>query len=82
MHQVAAGQRFGAWEIVEVKGWRAYCRCRCSLVRIISVDAIVAGTAALSCGCAPLSRRQFETLHGEASLRKRRRELKNWRPGQ
>jgi hypothetical protein len=82
MTSIAVGQRFGAWEVVGVEGRRASCRCRCGVVRAISVDAIVAGTAAPSCGCAPLSRRQFETLHGEASLRKRRRALKSWRPGQ
>jgi hypothetical protein len=46
MISIAAGQRFGAWEIVEVKDRQAFCRCCCSAVRLISVDAIVAGTAA------------------------------------
>jgi hypothetical protein len=40
---VVAGQRVGAWEVVEVTGRRAYCRCVCGNVRQVAVEVLASG---------------------------------------
>jgi hypothetical protein len=50
---VIPSQHIGNWEIlnVEPNGRRACCSCVCGSVRIIAIDALISGTAAVSCGC-------------------------------
>jgi hypothetical protein len=83
-----AAATFGAktyhhWVILNTDptGKRAACRCRCGTTRIISTAAIEDGTAAESCGCAPITSEQIEALRQEAEQKQRQRELKDWKPG-
>jgi hypothetical protein len=80
MTDIAPGATFGAWEILSVNGRAALCRCVCGVNRAIAIDALVIGTAAPSCGCAALTADQRGALRGETEERKRRRDIKNWRP--
>jgi hypothetical protein len=77
---ITPGQRIGAWEILSVdpSGRRAACSCA---VRILSVAALLDGSASPSCGCQQISREQQQELRAEAEEQERRRDLKNWRPG-
>jgi hypothetical protein len=79
---IVPGQRVGAWEIISVdpNGKRVCCSCVCKAVRILSVAALLDGTASPSCGCQQLSREQQRMLRAEAEQQQRRRDLKDWRP--
>jgi hypothetical protein len=81
-HTIIPGAPVGHWLVlaVDATGRRADCRCRCGTVREVSVAALVNGEST-SCGCAPLTTPQLEALRQEAGQELRRRELKNWRPG-
>jgi hypothetical protein len=77
----AAGATFGHWRGVKVDGRAATCVCRYGTARVIAVDAIANGTAAPSCGCTPLTSPQIEARREEVEQRQRRREQRDWRPG-
>ena len=49
---IIPGQIIGNWEIlnVEPNGKRACCSCVCGTVRVVSVDALLSGAVAASCG--------------------------------
>ena len=78
---VAAGQRFGHWHVlaIDATGRRAGCRCRCGVVREVSVASLVSGEST-SCGCQPLTFPQRDELKTEAARRQLGRDLK-WRRG-
>jgi hypothetical protein len=78
MTTIAAGATFGSWRVASVNGRAATCVCRCGTARVIAVDAIANGSAAPSCGCAPLTTPQIEARREEVEQRQRRRDLK-WR---
>jgi hypothetical protein len=75
--------RRASWEILSVdpSGKRVCCSGVCGTVRILSVAALLDGTAAPSCGCRKLSGEQLDALRREAEQQERRREQKLWRPG-
>ena len=60
---IIPGAEVGHWLVlaVDATGRRAGCRCRCGTVREVSVAALTSGTST-SCGCAPLSSEQVESL--------------------
>jgi hypothetical protein len=74
------GTKIGAWEILNVDGRACLCRCACSGTRAIATAALVDGSAAPSCGCAPLSPGQAAQQRTEAAQQRLRRDLKGWRP--
>ena len=78
---IAPGQRVSNWEILSLDpgGKRACCSCTCGAVRILSVAALLDGTASPSCGCQQLSRGQSDALRREAEQQERRREQQDWR---
>jgi hypothetical protein len=64
---ITPGQRVGNWEILSVdpSGKRVCCACVCGTVRILSVAALLDGTATPSCGCRPLTPAQRSELRAE-----------------
>jgi hypothetical protein len=81
---VMVGQRVGNWEVLPVdpNGKRACCSCACKAVRILSVAALLDGTASPSCGCRQLSREQSDARRREAEEQEQRPEQARWRPGE
>jgi hypothetical protein len=81
---IVPGMRIRNWEVMSVdpNGKRACASCVCGAVRILSVAALLDGTASPSCGCRQLSREQGDALRREAEQQERRREQKRWRPGE
>jgi hypothetical protein len=79
MSDLHVGARVGK-EILNVEGKRATCACTCGAVHVLAVTSLLDGSAAPSCGCAPLSPRQITTQRREAEERQRQRELRGWRP--
>jgi hypothetical protein len=64
---ITVGQRISNWDVLSVdpSGKRVCCSCVCKAVRILSVAALLDGTATPSCGCRPLSPQQREELRAE-----------------
>jgi hypothetical protein len=79
INTIAPGATIGHWLVLATNGRRAACRCRCGVVREVSVDALLDGTASPSCGCV-VSQKQATALREEATLRQRQRELRDRRP--
>jgi hypothetical protein len=73
---IVPGMRIGNWEILSVDptGKRITCRCRCGVIRVVSLTALESG-ACRSCGCRPLSPAQRSELRAEQA----RRALDEWR---
>jgi hypothetical protein len=69
---VTTDQAFGHWIVLAVEGRRATCRCRCQTIRIIAVAALLDGSAASSCGCAPMTAT-------EQQGQQRREQIAEWR---
>jgi hypothetical protein len=80
MSDLHIGVKIGNWEILSVDGKRAHCACACGTVRVLAVTSLLDGSAAPSCGCAPLSPEQAALRRGEAERQQRQRELRGWRP--
>jgi hypothetical protein len=82
INTITPGQRIGNWEILSVdpSGRRAACSCVCKVVRLLSVDSLLDGSAVPSCGCMQLSQEQRRMLRAEADEQERQRERRNWRP--
>jgi hypothetical protein len=78
---ITIGSTIGHWRVATVNARAATCQCRCGAVRVLSVASLIDGTAAPSCGCAPLTSPQLEALREETEQHQRRRDLKDWRPG-
>jgi hypothetical protein len=78
---IIPGAKVGHWRVAGVNGRAAFCQCRCGVIRNVAVSALMDGTPS-SCGCAPPSPEQSDALRAEAEQRQRRRDLKDWRPGQ
>jgi len=76
--QISVGTKIGAWEILSVDGRACLCKCACGTVRAIARTALTDGTAAPSCGCAPLSSEQIARQRVEAERQQRKRDLR-WR---
>jgi hypothetical protein len=74
------GKHFTAWTVLstDATGKRAACRCVCSRVQVIAVDALTGGSTT-SCGCQELSADQSLALRAEAEQRRRQRD-RDWRP--
>jgi hypothetical protein len=79
MSVVTPGTTIGHWLVLGVNGRRAGCRCRCGIVREISIDALIAGDST-SCGCMPPSAQQSAVMRRDGAERERRRD-RDWRPG-
>jgi hypothetical protein len=79
---ITIGQQFGSWEVLglDATGRRVGCRCSRGTVRQVAVAALTSG-ASTSCGCAPLSAEQGDTLRAEAARRRWERDAGTWRPG-
>jgi hypothetical protein len=77
---ITTGATTNGWQILSVDGKRACCSCSCGAVRVLAISSLLDGTAAPSCGCAPLSSRQIAQQRGETEQQRRQRELRNWRP--
>ena len=77
------GDRIGAWTILSVSpdGGRAICACSCSTTRILAVAALMDGSAAMSCGCQPLSKKRKRAQREGLAEEQRRREWREWKPG-
>ena len=82
MSAIIPGATVGHWLVlaIDATGRRVGCRCRCGTVREVSVEALVSG-ASTSCGRMALSREHIRALRDELAQQRRRRDLKNWRPG-
>jgi hypothetical protein len=78
-----AGDHIGAWTVVNVDpaGAQCVCLCRCGATRILAVGALVDGTAAPSCGCQPLSRKQKRAQREGFAEDQRRQSIRDWKPG-
>jgi hypothetical protein len=63
MNESIIGARIDSWQILSIDGRRATCRCTCGSEHILATDALLGGTAARSCGCAPgrIAPRRSET---------------------
>ena len=78
-----AGDRIGAWTVLSISpdGGRAICSCSCSATRILAVAALVDGSAAMSCGCRPLSRKQKKAQREGFAEKERLQDIRDWKPG-
>jgi hypothetical protein len=76
---IVPGRRVGNWEALSVdpSGKRACCSCVCGTVRILSVAALLDGTATASCGCRPLTPKQREELRAEQARQLADREVRS-----
>ena len=79
-NDITPGAKVGNWLVASVSGRAATCQCGCGAIRVISTASLLDGSAAPSCGCAPLSPRQIAQQRGEAERQQRQRELRGWRP--
>lgn len=75
MTVIAPGAKIGFWTIVEIdeSGRRALCECRCKNLRSLMINSLVDGTAATSCGCAPLTKKQIAARQQEREQTNKRR---------
>lgn len=48
-HEIV-GEKFGRWEVVEVRGRKALCRCECGVEREVAINNMLRGISK-SCGC-------------------------------
>jgi len=67
--EYATGVRIGNWQVLGVDGRRAHSICVCGTVRVLAADSLLDGTAAPSCGCAPLSSEQVALRRHEPVFR-------------
>jgi hypothetical protein len=81
MSDLHVGAKVGSWEVLGLDGKRAHCVCACGVVRALAIASLIDGSAASSCGCAPLSPEQAAQQRGETERQERERELRGWRPG-
>jgi hypothetical protein len=79
MTDVFPGVMIGHWLVLGVNGHRAGCRCRCGVIREVSVDALASGQST-SCGCAPPSADQIAETRKAKADQERRQIMRNWRP--
>jgi hypothetical protein len=73
------GATINNWQVLGTDGKRAHCICSCGAARVLAIASLLDGTAAPSCGCAPLSPRQIAQQRGETEQQRRQRE-RNWWP--
>jgi hypothetical protein len=61
---------YGNWLVLgcDETGKRISVRCRCGIVRVVGLDALVSG-ASRSCGCSPLSPKQRDELRAVQARR-------------
>jgi hypothetical protein len=82
MTAITPGQRIRGFEILSVdpSGKRVIVGCRCGAAHIFSVEALFNGS--VTCITMSLTAEQIAALRDEATHRRRRREQRDWRPGE
>lgn len=75
------GRRFGGFQVLSTDaiGKRAVVACRCGSTHVFSAEALLNGSAA--CVAVGRTAQQIEAQRTEIEQRKKRRDLKDWRPG-
>jgi hypothetical protein len=56
--------------------------CSCQVLRILSIGALLDGSALPACSCQQLSHDQRKAMRDELEQRQQRRERAGWRPGE
>lgn len=84
-HDAALGVRtFGHWTAIgsaDLTGKRLICRCQCSKVATVSLEALTSGSST-SCSCAALTPFQRQAARVAAHRRRQRLDdFREWRPG-
>jgi hypothetical protein len=79
MTTIVPGMQIGHWLALAMNGRRVACRCRCGVVREVSVDALASG-AITSCGCMPPNASQNAAAREAKAEQERRRTLRDWKP--
>ena len=66
---ITTGAKVGNWQVLGVDGRRAHAHCVCGTVRVLAIASLLDGTAAPSCGCAPISSEQVALRRHEPVVR-------------